>query len=74
MRDELSIVLEPNHFRKTLKIALIVGVVLTAINQLDAVIRGDATVLTFVKTVLNFCVPLTASSAQTMRRRRRSSA
>ena len=74
MRDELSIVLEPNHLRKTLKIALIVGVVLTAINQLDAVIRGDATVLTFVKTALNFCVPLRASSAQTMRRRRRSSA
>jgi len=57
MRDALAVVLEPAHLRKTLKIALIVGCVLTAINQLDVFLSGDATAGTFVKTGLNFCVP-----------------
>lgn len=62
MRDALDIVLDPAHLRKTLKIALIVGLVLTAINQLDVFIRGDATGITFVKSVLNFVVPFVVSN------------
>ena len=62
MRDAVAIVLEPAHLRKTLKIALIVGCVLTAINQLDVFIAGDATALTFVKTGLNFVVPFAVSN------------
>jgi hypothetical protein len=50
------------HLRKTLKIALIVGCVLTAINQLDVFLRGNATAVTFVKTGLNFCVPFVVSN------------
>ena len=62
MRDMLAIVLEPVHLRKTLKIALVVGCVLTAINQLDVFLKGDATTLTFVKTGLNFVVPFVVSN------------
>lgn len=35
---------------------------LTAINQLDVILRGDATGVTFVKTGLNFCVPFVVSN------------
>jgi hypothetical protein len=34
-----------------------VGIVLTAINQLDVIVRGDATAATAIKTALNFVVP-----------------
>jgi hypothetical protein len=62
MRDALDIVLDPAHLRRTLKIALVVGCVLTAINQLDVFLQGDATAATFVKTALNFCVPFVVSN------------
>lgn len=62
MREALDIVFDPAHLRKTVKIALIVGCVLTAINQLDVFLRGDATAVTFVKTGLNFCVPFVVSN------------
>jgi len=62
MRGSLDIVLEPAHLRKTLKIALIVGCVLTTINQLDVFLQGDATAVTFIKTGLNFCVPFVVSN------------
>jgi hypothetical protein len=34
-----------------------VGIVLTAINQLDVIVRGDVTAATAIKTALNFVVP-----------------
>ncbi|HWH46037.1 MAG TPA: nitrate/nitrite transporter NrtS [Thermoleophilaceae bacterium] len=62
MRDAIDIVLRPEHLRKTLKIAFIVGCVLTTINQLDVYLRGDATALIYLKTGLNFCVPFVVSN------------
>lgn len=62
MRAALEIVFDPAHLRKTLKIALIVGCVLTAINQADVFLGGDATGTTFLKTGLNFCVPFVVSN------------
>lgn len=62
MRETLDIVLDPAHLRKTLRIALIVGIVLTTINQADVFLSGDATATTFIKTGLNFCVPFVVSN------------
>jgi hypothetical protein len=62
VREALEIVLSPAHLRRTLRIALIVGCVLTAINQLDVFVGGDATAFTFVKTGLNFCVPFVVAN------------
>ena len=62
MRDALDIVLDPAHLRRTLKIAVVAGCVLTAINQLDVFLQGDATAAGFVKTALNFCVPFVVSN------------
>jgi hypothetical protein len=50
------------HLRRTLRIALVVGVVLTAINQLDVILRGDATTATWIKCGLNFVVPFVVSN------------
>ena len=62
MREALAICLERRHVRRTLRIALVVGLVLTAINQLDVIVRGDATALTGVKIALSFCVPFVVSN------------
>ena len=62
MRDALQIVVSRAHLRRTLKIAFVVGCLLTVINQLDVFLGGDATALTLVKTGLNFCVPFVVSN------------
>jgi hypothetical protein len=62
VRAALAICLERHHLRRTLRIALVVGLVLTAINQLDVIVRGEATALTGVKIALNFCVPFVVSN------------
>ncbi len=50
------------HLRRTLRIALVVGVVLTAINQLDVILSGDAAASTWIKCGLNFVVPFVVSN------------
>ena len=62
MRSALRICFQPEHLRRTARIALAVGLVLTAINQLDVILGGDATAATWVKTILNFCVPFVVSN------------
>ena len=43
-------------------IAVIVGVLLTAINQGAVIIGGDATPATYVRSALNFVVPFCVSN------------
>jgi hypothetical protein len=50
------------HLRRTLRIAIAVGIVLTTINQLDVILRGDATAVTWVKCAMNFVVPFIVSN------------
>jgi hypothetical protein len=50
------------HLRRTLRIALVVGIVLTSINQLDVILRGDATATTWIKCGMNFVVPFIVSN------------
>jgi hypothetical protein len=61
-REALRYCLQRPHLRRTLRIALVVGVVLTAINQLDVIARGDATTTTWIKCGLNFLVPFVVSN------------
>jgi hypothetical protein len=55
-------------------IALVVGTVLFAINQLDVVLRGDATAIVWVKSAVTYVVPFCVANAgvltATGRRRR----
>lgn len=62
LRDAMDHCRRPEHLRRTLRIALVVGLVLTLVNQGDVVIGGDATSLTWVKIALNFCVPFVVSN------------
>ncbi len=47
---------------RAVRVALLVGVVLFAINQLDVVLRGEVTPLVIAKTVLTFAVPYSVST------------
>jgi hypothetical protein len=62
LNDALRICFRREHLRRTIVIALVVGTILTLINQLDIIIRGDATTVTWVKCGLNYCVPFVVSN------------
>ena len=57
------VVLYRPHLRKTVTIALVVGTVLFSINQLDVVLRGDASTLLWVKSAITYLVPFCVSNA-----------
>jgi len=58
----VEICAQPVHLRRTIRIALVVGLILSLINQGNVIIGGDATALTWVKVGLNFCVPFVVSN------------
>jgi hypothetical protein len=62
LRDALAIVRRRENLRRTIRIALVVGCVLTTINQLDILVHGRETSLTWAKIPLNFCVPFVVSN------------
>ncbi|MGH7920571.1 MAG: nitrate/nitrite transporter NrtS [Candidatus Dormibacteraceae bacterium] len=53
----LSVCLLPANVLRTVAVALVVGTVLFAINQLDVVLSGGATTSTWVKVGLTYTVP-----------------
>ncbi|HMF84387.1 MAG TPA: nitrate/nitrite transporter NrtS [Acidimicrobiia bacterium] len=71
--EAVRVVLYPAYLRKTVAIAIVVGTVLFAINQLDIVVRGDATTLVWLKSAVTYFVPFCVSNAGVLvasRRRR----
>lgn len=60
--EALRICRQREHLRRTIRIALVVGTILTLINQADVIISGDATTVTWVKAALNYCVPFVVSN------------
>jgi hypothetical protein len=62
MREALRICFRREHLRRTIRIALVVGTILTIINQVDVILGGEATALTWIKTGLNYCVPFIVSN------------
>jgi len=61
-REAIDYCTQREHLRRTLRIAFVVGLVLTAINQLDVILSGDATPFTWIKCVMNFAVPFIVSN------------
>ncbi len=61
-REACRVVLLGRHLRATIRIALAVGTVLFAINQLDVVLAGDATTATWVKSGVTYLVPFMVSN------------
>jgi hypothetical protein len=62
IREALRVCARPEHLRRTVRIALVVGTILTLINQADVILSGDATGITALKIGLNFCVPFIVSN------------
>ena len=62
MPESLRICMRREHLKRTIRIALVVGTILTLINQLDVIAKGNATWLTGLKAVLNYCVPFVVSN------------
>ena len=63
MRSALDVCLQPRHLKRTVGIALLVGVVLTVIDQGAVIASGDANTATWVRCCLNFLVPFLVSNA-----------
>jgi hypothetical protein len=63
MREACAFCLQRRNLRRTLRIALVVGVILTAINQSGVIAAGHATTGTWVRCGLNFVVPFLVSNA-----------
>ena len=52
----------PEHLRRTGRIALVVGVVLTLINQSGVLFGGHPSTITWIRCGLNFVVPFIVSN------------
>ena len=53
----------PAVVRRAVVTALVVGTVLTAINQGDRILAGDVTPVVLLKAALTFCVPFVVSTS-----------
>jgi hypothetical protein len=58
--------------RRTIRIAAVVGLVLTAINEGDGLVRGAFSAATGIKSVFNFLVPFVVSNLGVLAGTRRS--
>ena len=61
-REIPSVLTKPQHVRRTVIIALVVGTIFFAMNQLSAVLAGRATALVWFKAVLTFVTPFCVSN------------
>jgi hypothetical protein len=59
----VAVVLHRPHLRHTIAITLAVGSVLFCINQLDVVLRGDATAMVWAKSAVTYLVRFAVSNA-----------
>jgi hypothetical protein len=60
------------HLRRTVRIALVVGVLLTLINQSGVLFGGHPTTITWIRCLLNFVVPFVVSNLGLLSGRRTS--
>ena len=71
--DACRYCLQRERLRRTVRIALVVGLVLTAINQLQVILDGHATAATWVRCAANFVVPFIVSNLGLLSGRRTTS-
>ena len=70
VREACTFCLQRRNLRRTLGIAIVVGVLLTVINQGGVLAAGHATTATWVRCGLNFLVPFLVSNAGLLSGRR----
>ena len=62
VRELVSIVVAPQHLKRTMSVALIVGTAFFVMNQLGVILDGRATALVWVKAALTYLTPLVVSN------------
>jgi membrane protein required for beta-lactamase induction len=60
--EAMRVVAHRPYLKRTLLVALIVGSVLFAINHLDEVLRGQASLTVWIKVLVTFFVPFVVSN------------
>lgn len=60
--DACVLIAQGATFRTASKIALVVGTLLTVVNQGSVIASGDASLATWVRTVANYVIPSTVAS------------
>jgi hypothetical protein len=63
IREACAFCAQRRNLRRTVRIALVVGIVLTLINQGSVITAGHSTMATWVRCALNFIVPFLVSNA-----------
>lgn len=61
-REALRVCLHRSHLWSTVRIALLVGTILFAVNHLDVVLAGGATTSLWIKVGLTYLVPFCVSN------------
>ena len=59
--EAVSVVIAPQHLKRTISIALIVGSTFFAMNQLSVILAGHANTIVWVKAALTYLKPLFVS-------------
>jgi hypothetical protein len=67
-----SVILAPQHLRKTVSVALIVGTVFFVLNQLGVIVAGHANGVVWAKAALTYLTPLLVSNFGVLSATRRS--
>jgi len=70
IREACAFCAQRRNLSRTIRIALVVGIVLTLINQGSVIAAGHATAATWVRCALNFVVPFLVSNAGLLSARR----
>jgi hypothetical protein len=61
-RELVSVALAPQHLKRTVSVAVIVGTAFFAMNQLAVILAGHATALVWLKAALTYLTPLLVSN------------
>jgi hypothetical protein len=70
-REAVTVVLATNNVKRTVYIALIVGSVFFAMNQLGTVVAGQAGTIVWLKVALTYLTPLIVSNVGVLSTTRR---
>ena len=70
-REAVTVVLATNNVKRTVYIALIVGSVFFAMNQLGTVVAGQAGTIVWLKAALTYLTPLVVSNVGVLSTTRR---
>jgi len=61
-REAVSVVVAPQHLKRTVSVALIVGSTFFAMNQLTVIVAGRANAVVWLKVAMTYLTPLFVSN------------